>query len=110
MTDHIEPESPRPPRLTRSSALELLRQHEQSNLSIAAFAAQHGLAAQTLYRWRNLLKGPGDHQPAGPLINVTASMTAVAPLCPVLVLPSGVRLEHPELLSADQLRAVCSAC
>ncbi len=39
-------------RLTRNEAAALLREAEQSDLSLAAFAVAHGLGKNVLYAWR----------------------------------------------------------
>ena len=43
------------PRLTRNAARTLLAEHDASGLS-GKFARQHGIAVETIYRWRSKFK------------------------------------------------------
>jgi transposase-like protein len=94
-------------------ARTLLAEHDASGLSATEFARQHGLAADTLYRWRSKFKLEGVPQPRSTtdsLVNVTTSVSHATRSRPTLVLASGIRLEHPEMLSVDELKRVLSAC
>lgn len=101
-------------RLTRHAARELLAQHNASGLPAAEFARQHGVAAETLYRWRSKFKLEGQvastASAADSFVNVTTQISHAARSRPALVLLSGIRLEHPEMLSVDELKRVLSAC
>ena len=101
------------PRLTRNAARTLLAENDASGLSATEFARQHGIAVETLYRWRSKFKLENEPRPPSGIdsfVNVTTSISHATRFKPTLVLTSGIRLEHPELLSADELKRVLSAC
>ena len=101
--------APRRPRMDSSAAAALLAEQEQSGLSIRAFAELRGIRVENLYRWRHRLRQLGGDVP--PLIRVVDEPGCSMPGSrPALVLPGGIRLEHPELLTGDQLRTVLAAC
>ena len=83
--------------------LELIRQQEQSKLSVSAFCRQHGFSDQSFYNWRKRLAADEpvrfalvDANPAG----------AGQPGSLELVLASGDRLRITPGTDAATLRAV----
>jgi hypothetical protein len=70
----------------------------RSGLSVSAYAREHGLKPDTLYRWRRRLRSPAE-----PLRLVPLTIEAPAP-CEV-VFPDGRILRFPVTLPAHTLGA-----
>jgi hypothetical protein len=82
---------------------ELIRQQEQSKLSVSAFCRQHGFSDQSFYNWRKRLAASEPVRFA--LVDASPSGTdRHAPL--ELMLASGDRLRIAAGADADTLRAV----
>jgi transposase-like protein len=82
---------------------ELIRQQQQSGVSVSAFCRGRGFSDQTFYNWRKRLSG---REPVRFAL-VTASETAVAGQAPIeLVLVSGDRLRIAPGADAATLRTV----
>jgi hypothetical protein len=85
--------------------LELIRQQEQSKLSVSAFCRERGFSDQTFYNWRKRLAGSEPVRFA--LVEANASEAdRYAPL--ELILASGDRLRIGPGTDAAILRAVLS--
>ena len=82
---------------------ELVRQQQQSGLSVTAFCRQHGFSDQTFYNWRKRLAGS---EPVRFAL-VAADVPAAAEQLPVeLFLVSGDRLRIAPGTDAATLRTV----
>jgi Transposase len=82
---------------------ELIRQQEQSKLSVSAFCRQHGFSDQSFYNWRKRLTA--DEPVRFALVEAHASGDErFAPL--ELILASGDRLRIAPGTDAATLRAV----
>jgi putative transposase len=82
---------------------ELIRQQQQSGLSVSAFCREHGFSDQTFYNWRKRL---GGSEPVRFAL-VAAETTAAAEQLPIeLVLVSGDRLRIAPGTDAASLRRV----
>jgi transposase-like protein len=82
---------------------ELIRQQQQSKLSVSAFCRQHGFSDQAFYNWRKRLAA--DEPVRFALVEANASGTdRLAPL--ELILASGDRLRIAPGTDAATLRAV----
>jgi len=85
---------------------ELVRQQQQSGLSVTAFCRQHGFSDQTFYNWRKRLAGS---EPVRFAL-VAADVPAAAEQLPVeLFLVSGDRLRIAPGTDAATLRTVLNA-
>ena len=100
--------APQKIRLTKLTAMEFLREADHSGLSLAAFARERGVPANTLYNWRERLRRAEGAGEAAPLVNVTSALSASSEQV-ALVFPSGVRLVHPQLFSGEELRSITEA-
>jgi len=81
----------------------LIREQQQSGLSVTAFCRQHGFSDQTFYNWRKRLAGS---EPVRFAL-VTADATAAAEQLPIeLFLLSGDRLPIAPGTDAATLRTV----
>src|SRR5277367_6641068 len=84
---------------------ELIRQQQQSKLSVSAFCRQHGFSDQSFYNWRKRLAA--DEPVRFALVDANPSGTdRLAPL--ELILRSGDRLRITPGADAATLRAVLS--
>jgi putative transposase len=82
---------------------ELIRQQQQSGLSVTAFCRQHGFSDQTFYNWRKRLAGS---EPVRFAL-VAADATAAAEQLPIeLFLVSGDRLRIAPGTDAATLRTL----
>ena len=94
------------PRKTPAERTEILVARAQSELSDRQFAAQHGIAVTTLYRWQR--QGPAPARSEG------ATLIEIAPLLRTRPAPTGYRLHFPRGLilevapgfSAEELRSL----
>jgi putative transposase len=85
---------------------DLIRQQQQSGLSVTAFCRQHGFSDQTFYNWRKRLAGS---EPVRFAL-VAADATAAAEQLPIeLLLVSGDRLRIAPGADAATLRTVLNA-
>ena len=85
---------------------ELVRQQQQSGLSVTAFCRQHGFSDQTFYNWRKRLSGSEPVRFA--LVAADAAVTAEQ--LPIeLCLVSGDRLRIAPGTDAATLRTVLNA-
>jgi transposase-like protein len=84
---------------------ELIRQHEQSKLSVTAFCREHGISDQSFYNWRKRLSGSEPVRFA--LVEAGAPVTNDK--TPIeLILAGGDRLRIPPGIDAATLRTVLS--
>jgi uncharacterized membrane protein len=84
---------------------ELIRQQEQSKLTVSAFCRQHGFSDQSFYNWRKRLVADAPVRFA----LVDANPTGADGFVPLeLVLASGDRLRIATGTDAATLRAVLS--
>jgi transposase-like protein len=83
--------------------LELIRQQQQSKLSVSAFCRQHGFSDQSFYNWRKRLAA--DEPVRFALVEANAS-GADRPVPLELILASGDRLRIAPGTDASTLRAV----
>ena len=85
---------------------ELVRQQQQSGLSVTSFCRQHGFSDQTFYNWRKRLAGS---EPVRFAL-VAADATVTAEQLPIeLFLVSGDRLRIASGTDAETLRTVLNA-
>ena len=85
--------------------LELIRQQEQSKLSVSAFCRQHGFSDQSFYNWRKRLAAS---EPVRFAL-VEANPSGAGRHAPLeLILASGDRLRIAPGADAATLRAVLS--
>ena len=84
---------------------ELIRQQEQSKLSVSAFCRQHGFSDQSFYNWRKRLTADGPVRFA--LVEANPSGADRFGLLE-LILASGDRLRIAPGADAATLRAVLS--
>jgi transposase-like protein len=83
--------------------LELIRQQQQSKLSVSAFCRQHGCSDQSFYNWRRRLAA--DEPVRFALVD--ANPEGASRLAPLeLILASGDRLRIASGADAVTLRAV----
>ena len=75
----------------------------RSGLSVSAYAREHGLKPDTLYRWRRRFP-PSAQEPAAATPRLVPITVEVEPACEV-VFPDGRRLRFPATLPAATLRA-----
>jgi Transposase len=83
---------------------ELIRQQEQSKLSVSAFCHQHGFSDQSFYNWRKRLATDEPVRFALVDANTAAGTDGFAPL--ELILTSGDRLRIAPGADAATLRVV----
>jgi hypothetical protein len=84
---------------------ELIRQQEQSKLSVTAFCREHGVSDQSFYNWRKRLSGSEPVRFA--LVEAGAPVTNDK--TPIeLILAGGDRLHIPPGIDAATLRTVLS--
>lgn len=91
--------SPRPSSVDWPAHVEAL---SNSGLSVLAYAREHGLKPDTLYRWRKRLRSPAVSPRLVPL-------TLEAPATCEVVFPDGRVLRFPVTLSAQTLGAWLAA-
>jgi transposase-like protein len=83
---------------------ELIREQQQSKLSVSAFCRQHGFSDQTFYNWRKRLAGESVR-----FALVEANPCGADRHAPLeLILASGDRLRIAPGADAEILRAVLS--
>ena len=93
------------PSVQQKKWLELIRQQEQSSLSVSAFCRDRGFSDQSFYNWRKKLAAAGPVSFA--LVDAGASIAG--PHTPVeLILASGDRLRIAPGTDAATLRTVVS--
>jgi len=90
---------------------EVCRRHVEalarSGQTVPAYASEHGLKPDTLYRWRRRFP-PSAPEPAAVPPRLVPISVEVAPACEV-VFPDGRRLRFPATLPAATLRAWVAA-
>ena len=84
---------------------ELIRQQEQSGLSVTAFCREHGFSDQTFYNWRKRLS---ESEPVRFALVETGRSGAKEPAAVELFLASGDRLRIVPGVDAATLRTVLS--
>jgi putative transposase len=81
----------------------LIREQQQSGLSVTAFCRQHGFSDQTFYNWRKRLAG---NEPVRFALVAAGAAAAVEQLPIELLLVSGDRLRIAPGTDAATLRTV----
>jgi putative transposase len=82
---------------------ELIRQQQQSGLSVTAFCREHGFSDQTFYNWRKRLP---ESEPVRFALVAAGATTAAEQLSIELLLVSGDRLRVASGADAATLRTV----
>lgn len=97
----------RPPKPSPVTPDALCRRHvdalARSGRTVPAYAREHGLKPDTLYRWRRRFP-PSAQEPAAATPRLVPITVEVEPACEV-VFPDGRRLRFPASLPAATLRA-----
>jgi transposase-like protein len=84
----------------------LIREQQQSRLSVSAFCRQHGFSDQTFYNWRKRLAADGKDEPVRFALVETNPAGADRPAPLELILATGDRLRIAPGADAATLRAV----
>ena len=88
---------------TREKWTELIREQQQSGLSVSAFCRGRGFSDQAFYHWRKRLSG---REPVRFALVATDAATTTDPAPTELVLASGDRLRIASGTDALSLRTV----
>ena len=80
----------------------------RSGQSVPAYAAEHGIKADTLYRWRRRHRAQPESEAPARSPRLLPVSVEVTPTCELL-LPDGRRLRFPATLPAATLRAWLAA-
>ena len=84
----------------------LIREQQQSKLSVSAFCRKHGFSDQSFYNWRKRLEGDCKAEPVRFALVEANPSGADRPAPLELILASGDRLRIAPGADAETLRAV----